>query len=280
MTTEIRQDTGYGLIPKRIMRDKNLTIQAKAIYSYLASFAGNTGRAFPSVSLMLGELGISRDTFYRYRNELEEAGAIEVVKERTEGQFARNIYFLHNAINPPCPKSSYTVNSTTVKPDTVSSYTVNQDTISNNLKSNNSISNNNNSNSPGGGGSRLTKEMITEIVDQWNKLGLQNLRSINSNTNRHTSLKARIEEYSYEEVLDAIERINSSSFLKGQNDRGWTITFDWLVRPNNFIKVIEGNYDDKGGGPGGEVKSNRGSGENQGYGIVSPAELSDSPYDI
>jgi len=33
--------------------------------------------------------------------------------------------------------------------------------------------------------------------------------------------------------------------LKGQNNKGWTITFDWFIKPNNFIKVLEGNYKDK-----------------------------------
>ena len=45
--------------------------------------------------------------------------------------------------------------------------------------------------------------------------------------------------------LQAINNIRNSSFLKGQNNRNWTITFDWLIKPNNFIKVLEGNYDDK-----------------------------------
>jgi len=31
-------------------------------------------------------------------------------------------------------------------------------------------------------------------------------------------------------------------FLCGSNDRGWVADFDWLLRPVNFRKVIEGNY--------------------------------------
>lgn len=136
MKYEVRQDTGYGLIPKSIMRDNGLSISAKAIYSYLASFAGNTGQAFPSVSLIIGELGISKDTFYKYMDELKEKGAIKISKERSSGKFQRNIYHLNNKLNPPCPKSSDTVSS-----DTVSSYTVEQDTISNSIKSNSIKSN-------------------------------------------------------------------------------------------------------------------------------------------
>ena len=55
-------------------------------------------------------------------------------------------------------------------------------------------------------------------------------------------LRARVNEYGAEAVLNAIERIRKSSFLRGQNKQGWMITFDWFVRPNNFIKVLDGNY--------------------------------------
>lgn len=91
----------------------------------------------------------------------------------------------------------------------------------------------------------LNSKDIEFIIEEWNKLELQQLRTLNHNTKRYKSLKSRIDEYSFDEVIEAIRKIEESSFLKGHNDRGWTITFDWLVRPNNFIKVLEGNYTDK-----------------------------------
>lgn len=136
MITEIVQDIGYGFIPRSIMRNKNLSLQAKAIYSYLASFAGNTGKAFPSVSLMLSELKLSKDTYYKYIDELKESGAIQVKQERSNGVFGRNIYYLNNEVKSPCPNSSDTGTS-----DTVSSDTKNWDSNSNNLNSNNLNSN-------------------------------------------------------------------------------------------------------------------------------------------
>ncbi|MBQ7644355.1 MAG: hypothetical protein IJS84_04960, partial [Spirochaetales bacterium] len=39
--------------------------------------------------------------------------------------------------------------------------------------------------------------------------------------------------------------IARSSFLIGQNKTSWMVTFDWFVKPNNFPKVLEGNYLDK-----------------------------------
>ncbi|MHC6178631.1 hypothetical protein ACYUJ6_02055 [Clostridium sp. JNZ X4-2] len=86
---------------------------------------------------------------------------------------------------------------------------------------------------------------VQQIIEKWNQLGLSKVVTINNNTNRYKMLKARIKEYSINKIFQAIENINNSSFLKGQNENGWTITFDWLIKPNNFIKVLENNYIDK-----------------------------------
>lgn len=82
------------------------------------------------------------------------------------------------------------------------------------------------------------------IMEAWNSLGLQQLREIKGDTKRGGMLRARVNEYGVDDVLEAIENIRKSSFLKGQNSKGWQITFEWFVAPNNFIKVLEGNYDD------------------------------------
>ena len=86
---------------------------------------------------------------------------------------------------------------------------------------------------------------LEPIVKKWNSLGLQEIKAINAGTNRYKLLNARIKEFGIDKVLETIESINRSSFLKGQNNRGWVITFDWLIKPNNFVKVMEGNYIDK-----------------------------------
>jgi hypothetical protein len=43
-----------------------------------------------------------------------------------------------------------------------------------------------------------------------------------------------------------IDKANDSDFLTGQNDRSWTITIGWVLdNDSNYIKVLEGNYDNK-----------------------------------
>lgn len=91
----------------------------------------------------------------------------------------------------------------------------------------------------------VNRQEIQTIIEAWNDLqnyGIKLVSKLKSGTKRHSSLLARIKEYSVADVLSAIENIKRSDFLQGKNNRGWTITFDWFVLPNNFPKVFEGNY--------------------------------------
>lgn len=109
----------------------------------------------------------------------------------------------------------------------------------------------------------VSSNKVQPIIDSWNSLGLQKLVAINPNTNRYRLLNARIKEYGLDTVLQAIENIRYSSFLKGQNNKNWTITFDWLIKPNNFTKVLEGNYRDKGDSNNGGIEQNIKSSEDK-----------------
>ena len=63
---------------------------------------------------------------------------------------------------------------------------------------------------------------------------------------RKNSVLARVKEHGKEAVKTAIEKAAASQFLNGKNDKGWVASFDWVFQhPNNFIKVLEGNYDTK-----------------------------------
>ena len=81
------------------------------------------------------------------------------------------------------------------------------------------------------------------VLAAWNGLNvLKPVKKLQAGTNRDTMLKARIREYGIDSVLEAVEIIPRCPFLLGENRNGWTIAFDWFVKPNNFPKVLEGNY--------------------------------------
>lgn len=54
---------------------------------------------------------------------------------------------------------------------------------------------------------------------------------------RKGMINARIKSYGKKTFADMIHRAYQSDFLKGQNKKGWTASFDWLIKPTNFEDV-------------------------------------------
>lgn len=142
---------GYGTIPKLVMMDRDMTIEAKAIYAYIASYAGNGEAAFPSVSLICKDLQINEKRFNKHKKILFEKGYIDVTKERQEGgKFARNVYTIKHFIEPtpqngstdePYPQKRSTDKRTSEKRSTENGGT-NNNSLTNNIFTNNNINNN------------------------------------------------------------------------------------------------------------------------------------------
>ncbi|MDT2824847.1 helix-turn-helix domain-containing protein [Vagococcus lutrae] len=139
VTSELFRE-GYGLISKRLMRDKSLSIESKAIYSYLASFSGAGMTSFPSRELMCSELNISINRFTKYRKELVESGYVTITRERTDKGFSKNIYILNH--EPTKVKKSLCTQNVDIQNVDIRNVDIqNEDTISNSFISN-SLNNN------------------------------------------------------------------------------------------------------------------------------------------
>ena len=89
---------GYGVIPKFVMLDSDLTIEAKGIYAYFCSYAGAGNTAFPSRDRILLDLPLGKDSYYKHFNVLTLQGYISVTQSHSGGGrgngFSKNIYTL------------------------------------------------------------------------------------------------------------------------------------------------------------------------------------------
>ena len=87
-----------------------------------------------------------------------------------------------------------------------------------------------------------------EIKSKWIKIACEYKLSgtqLKITDERKRVINNLLKEYSAEEVLQAMEKVHTSSFLQGNNKTGWQISFDWFINKSKFLKVLEGNYDDK-----------------------------------
>jgi len=86
-----------------------------------------------------------------------------------------------------------------------------------------------------------------EIVNLYNTICIS-FNSIKQITDkRKGNINARYQESkcSIEVFKILFTKMQDSNFLKGGWDSGGKADFDWVMRPTNFVKVLEGKYDNK-----------------------------------
>lgn len=91
----------------------------------------------------------------------------------------------------------------------------------------------------------VSDDDVRRITDAWNDLGLDQIQRIPSGSKRMKQLCARVSDYGMDVVLRTIARVRDSDFLRGHGKNGWIAGFDWLIDPDNFLKVMEGQYNGK-----------------------------------
>jgi uncharacterized protein YdaU (DUF1376 family) len=62
------------------------------------------------------------------------------------------------------------------------------------------------------------------------------------NNLRKGFIRARVTEFGMEKVTSVLRMAGDSDFLNGKNDKAWKADFEWIMRPTNFVKVMEGKY--------------------------------------
>ncbi len=175
---------GYGSVYKKVMKDTELSIEAKAIYAYLTSYAGGKDTAFPSVSLICHELNISKNRFYNHRKELVEKEIISVRRERTDNGFSKNIYTInHHFVR---------LNFVDIQNVDIQNVDIQNKDTKNNSTKNNNIKNNNNKNNTS------ATDVTRERFENWWKLYDKKL----DKKKAFSLFKSALKKHSYETVMD------------------------------------------------------------------------------
>lgn len=83
------------------------------------------------------------------------------------------------------------------------------------------------------------------IVDLFNGLCPSLSKVTVLSTCREKAITARLKEFTVEQFTTVFKKAEASKFLTGRNGKAWRANFDWLINASNFVKVLDGNYDDR-----------------------------------
>ena len=86
---------------------------------------------------------------------------------------------------------------------------------------------------------------IEEVVSAYNEtcVSLPKVQQITDK--RKKTIRVILKNHPFEDFYDVFERVEASDFLSGRNSKWSNCNFDWIVKPENFIKILEGTYDNK-----------------------------------
>lgn len=88
--------------------------------------------------------------------------------------------------------------------------------------------------------------LLDKMMDVWKTTILHDQPLLTEKRRKHMESLLKTEFlHDLEEWSRLCNRVKDSSFLMGKGSRGWRIRLDWLLRPENYQKVKEGQYDDE-----------------------------------
>lgn len=113
------------------------------------------------------------------------------------------------------------------------------------------------------------KRTCNEVIEAFNSRTAGKLPGVAKLTRgREYAIMARVKEDGMDNVLKAFDLAASSSFLAGGGNRGWVASFDWIMNPKNFQRILEGCYVDR--------KSNKNQQRRSAH-VGEPSDYSDMP---
>lgn len=96
---------------------------------------------------------------------------------------------------------------------------------------------------------RLGKDTLTStecesIIEYYNVTCIDLPKVLKLTESRKKTINSRYKEHDLDKIKDVLNKANESDFLSGRT-KEWKASFDWLMNPTNFVKVLEDNYKNK-----------------------------------
>ncbi|QUB95863.1 hypothetical protein J5A73_03120 [Leptotrichia sp. oral taxon 218] len=262
-TFRVNKTSDYTVISNHHLREKGMSLKAKGLLTLMLSLPENWDYSISGLASICAENETAIKTGL---NELKKFGYLRISKifpNKKRGN--KKIEYVYEIFEKPLKEDKRQKEQKTEE-QTLESQVVENQGVENLSLESQAVENQGQLNTKELNTKELnTKEVSTkeytyvknefsrvceEIKNNWIKIAHEYKLSgiqLKITDNRKRAINNLLKEYSLEEMLRAMGKIRTSNFLQGNNKTGWQISFDWFTNKSNFLKVLEGNYDDKAG---------------------------------
>lgn len=95
---------------------------------------------------------------------------------------------------------------------------------------------------------KTEKEIFSFLFTQFKEICVSLPQPRDLTNKRKSAMRARLKEFNQKQIVEVFRRVEASDFLtrRSSNNGSWPgATFDWIFNQTNFLKILEGNYDNK-----------------------------------
>lgn len=260
-TFRVNKTSDYTVISNYHLREKGMSLKAKGLLTLMLSLPENWDYSISGLASICAENETAIKTGL---NELKKFGYLRISKifpNKKRGN--KKIEYVYEIFEKPLKEDKRQKEQKTEE-QTLESQVVENQGIENLPLESQVVENQGQLNTKELNTNKLsTKEVSTKeyihvknefsqscekIKNKWIKIAYEfdlSGKRLKIADKRKRAINNLLKEYSLKEMLQAMGKIRTSNFLQGNNKTGWQISFDWFINKSNFLKVLEGNYDDK-----------------------------------
>ena len=255
-TFRVNKTSDYTVISNYHLREKGMSLKAKGLLTLMLSLPENWDYSISGLASICAENETAIKTGL---NELKKFGYLRISKifpNKKRGN--KKIEYVYEIFEKPLKEDKrqkeQKTEEQTLENQGVENLPLESQAVENQGQLNTKELNTNKLNTKEVSTKEYTyvknefSRVCEEIKNKWIKIAHEYKLSgtqLKITEKRKRVINNLLKEYSLEEVIQSMEKIHTSSFLQGNNKTGWQIAFDWFINKSNFLKVLEGNYDDK-----------------------------------
>lgn len=213
----------------------------------IADFANDEGWAYPSVATLARKSRMTTRNVRLALNALVASG--ELLRDRGEGVHGVNLYQV-KSLHPENLSGVKLASGGTEKSDREGV----KPTSGGGLKptspkpSERTVIKKPSGNHPpvvplGKGGPPTVPPLLLKIIAAWNELPTKPFQGQPGKATVRAFLRIAKEHPSPNVWAEALKKVSESAFLHGHNPHEWQPSLSWFLKPANFAKVLQGDYD-------------------------------------
>lgn len=230
----IHKTKDYTVMSNTHFKDKSLSLKAKGLLSLMLSLPEDWDYSIEGLSTLSSD---GRTAVRTALNELEEHGYLQRERTYTNGKISDIEYHIYE-----CPQAEKLNVENLTEENLLVENNGNKILKKENtkeIKETNKIDNT----------QKLlpssNQKVYMQVVEMYNQI-CSNMPKVRELTdNRKKAIQRILKHHDIGTLKEVFEKANSTSFLLGDNDKGWKANLDFILKEDKFVCIMEGKYDSR-----------------------------------